>query len=168
MARTRPVFVVVPANSRIHEPSVKDKATIAAVALDSVKAAARKATPAITNAYSMWPSRAVATSGRYRWPPSSKPHTARADSVGISAMSQPTPSAATLMATSRLGPTGSCSTSFRAPVCLPLPINLIATNGSRKVFIRYTAPSVGAMIPSSGLRLAASWGSLSAFELVSL
>src|SRR5206468_5017390 len=78
MARTRPE-PVVPANSRIQEPSVKDSATIAAVALESVTAAATKATPAMTKAYSAWPDSTVSSSGQYRWPPRSKPQIASAD-----------------------------------------------------------------------------------------
>ena len=48
------------ANSRIHEPSVNDSVTMAAVALDSVSEAARNAKPMMTNAYSACPSNRVA------------------------------------------------------------------------------------------------------------
>jgi hypothetical protein len=52
IARTRPE-PVVPANSSTHEPRVNARATMAAVALDSVIEAARNDTPAMTSAYSM-------------------------------------------------------------------------------------------------------------------
>src|ERR1700716_1211465 len=103
IARTTPEEVLA-ANSSSHEPSVNDSATMAAVALDSVIAAARNATPAITSAYSACPSKAVASSGQARWPPSTMPQMASADNAGSSAMSQATPSAASLIATSRFGP----------------------------------------------------------------
>ena len=125
-----------PANSRIHEPSVNDSATIAAVALDSVMAAARKATPAITNAYRAWPRSTVSSSGTERWPPSSSAQIASAESVGASAMHQPTASAASFKPTSRFMPIGSCKAIFSAPVCFSLPMARMATNGNRNVFIR--------------------------------
>src|SRR5438270_5937702 len=165
MERSRPE-PVEPANARIHDASVNASATMAAVAPDSVNAAARKATPAMTNAYSAWPSNTVSSSGMYTWPPSSIDQIASADNVGSSAMDQPTASAASLTPTRRLMPIGSCSAIFSAPVCFSLPIARMATNGSKKVFIRYTAPKVGITMPSSGLMFGTSCGRRSALLLL--
>jgi len=75
-----------------------------------------------------------------------------------------TPRAASFTATSRFTPIGNWSISFNAPVCFQCD-QRIATNGNRNVFIKYMAAERGGDVPSSGLRLAVSCGSLGALLL---